>query len=228
MDIYQNLHLVYKISSTFSNDFYIGRKTLKNLNQFNNYWSSSKKFKKFVLNNGKNNFIKEILFQFDNEQDQVEKENYFNLNLYKNDPNCWSRGSFTGMVCKSSKKCALKMVEDGTNRFVGGEIQRKFSRKRVEDGTHNFLGGEIQRKRVEDVSHHLLSGEIQRKSSRKRVEDGTHNFLGKGRDDHPGKKNKGKIYVNNGNISKRVLPNQLQEFLNNGFVRGRLPKRLTI
>jgi hypothetical protein len=217
MPIYKTLHLVYKIQSTFSNDFYIGRKTLKNLNQFKNYWSSSKKWKNFVLENGKNNFTKEILFEFDNEQEQVDKENWFNLDLYKNDLNCWSKGTFSVMIQKAMKE----RVENGSHHLLGGEMQRKT----VENGTHPFLGGEIQRRnsqeRVENKTHHLLGGEIQRASNKKRVEERSHHLLGKGRDDHPGKKTKGKVWVCNAERTTKIQPAQLEEYINNGYQRGR-------
>ena len=92
----------------------------------------------------------------------------------------WDKGG-TGFDSETAREINLKRVKDGTNPFLGGEIQRKNNLKRVKDGTHPFLDGEIARKnnlkRVEDGTHPFLDGEIARKTQRKRVEDGTHPFL---------------------------------------------------
>jgi hypothetical protein len=45
--------------------------------------------------------------------------------------------------------------------------------KRVINGTNPFVGPEINRKRLENRSHHLLGGELQRKQ----VTEGIHNFV---------------------------------------------------
>jgi hypothetical protein len=192
-------HLVYKISSNFSNEFYIGRNTVKNLKQFNNYWSSSKKWKQFVLDNGKDNFTKEILFEFDNEQEQVDKENYFNLELYRDDPDCWSRRTNSVMICEAARKICKERIENGSHPFLDGEMARRNAKRRITNKTHNFFNRESlnestrqriaagthhfqgennpSRKRVANGTHHFLGGEIQKDAQRKMVADGIHHFL---------------------------------------------------
>lgn len=58
-----------------------------------------------------------------------------------------------------------RMITEGKNPFIGGEIQRRVNQERVDAGTHNFLG--------------------ENNPSHERVENGTHNFLG---DNNPMKK----------------------------------------
>jgi hypothetical protein len=204
-----SIHLVYKIESTFSDDFYIGRKTVKKLSQFDSYWSLSKRFKKFINEHGKENFKKEILFIFDSEEDQVEKENYLNLVFYKDNLNCWSRGTFTGMVSTAMKK----RVEDKIHNFLGGKI----SRKMIEDGTHPFLDGSISRetqnRRVKDGTHHLLG---KSNPSHKRVIEGTHNFQ-RGI-------NKNKMWINNGEKNKLIYPKDFDLYSKDGFFKGMIKK----
>ena len=84
-----------------------------------------------------------------------------------------------GFDSKTAREINLKRVEEGTNPFLGGEIQRKHARKLIEAGTHNFLGDKHPvHKQIKDGTHPFLGGEIQRKSAQKRIEAGTHHFLG--------------------------------------------------
>ena len=73
------------------------------------------------------------------------------------------------------------LMDGGESGKHSEETRQKiseFNYKRVLDGTNPFLGGEVQKKRVLDGTHHLLGGEIQRRTNKKRVDDGTHHWLG--------------------------------------------------
>lgn len=78
---------------------------------------------------------------------------------------------------------ALNRVKNGTNPFLGGEIQRKSSKARVKAGTHQFLDSEWQRekanRRVAEGTHPFLDREAQSKRAIARVKNGTCNFLDK-------------------------------------------------
>lgn len=105
-----------------------------------------------------------------------------------------------------------KLIAEGKNKLVGGEIQRKAAKKqlaagihilqkrkdgtsltsdRVENGTHPWLGGEVQRKsnlrRVANGTHPFLGGKI----VRKQIDDGTHPFVKPWKCEHCGKEGKG-------------------------------------
>jgi len=41
------------------------------------------------------------------------------------------------------------MVREGTNPFLGGEIQRKSNKERRENGTHHLLGNTLARELIE-------------------------------------------------------------------------------
>ena len=77
--------------------------------------------------------------------------------------------------------CGYNLMDGGESGKHSEETRQKiseFNYKRVLDGTNPFLGGEVQKKRVDDGTHHLLGGEIQRRTNKKRVDDGTHHWLG--------------------------------------------------
>ena len=61
---------------------------------------------------------------------------------------------------------------NGTNPFLGGEIQRKVQRKLVEEGTHHFLGGAIQKKKIADGTHHFLNKDWAKERSKRTVAEG--------------------------------------------------------
>jgi hypothetical protein len=104
---------------------------------------------------------------------------------------------------KIARLASLKSIANGTNPFVGGDIQRRTQRrlveagqhhwqdsekaskrnlKRIAEGNHTFLDKDWAREKelvkVKNGTHPFLGGEVSRKTNQKRVVEGTHNFLG--------------------------------------------------
>lgn len=65
-------YTVYKTTNKINNKFYIGMHQTKNLND--EYLGSGKRLKKAIEKHGLENFTKQILFIFDNEEDMKNKE----------------------------------------------------------------------------------------------------------------------------------------------------------
>jgi hypothetical protein len=66
------LYIIYKIINKIDGKIYIGKHQTKDLND--NYFGSGKRLKYAIKKYGIENFIKEILFQFDNEDEMNTKE----------------------------------------------------------------------------------------------------------------------------------------------------------
>lgn len=65
-------YTVYKITNTVNNMIYIGYHTTTNLND--SYMGSGRYIKEAITEFGIDNFVKEILFVFDNKHDMLQKE----------------------------------------------------------------------------------------------------------------------------------------------------------
>jgi group I intron endonuclease len=65
-------YTIYKITNTTNNKIYIGKHQTLNIND--HYFGSGKAIKSAIKYHGKDKFIKEILFVFDNEIDMNSKE----------------------------------------------------------------------------------------------------------------------------------------------------------
>lgn len=218
---------VYHISWSNQNKHYIGVRFGKGCNPSDlwvSYFTSSKHVKKFREEFGEPDLI-EILETFTNADDArlaeskyiqdfdaVKSEDYLN----KHAPNGkWFCEHVSEETRNKISISNLRRVKNGTHHFLNGEMSKESAKKRVKSGTHNFLSGEISkesaRKRIEARTHNFLGPEL----NRKRIEAGTHNFQGK---NNP---NIGTIWIYNENENKRIRPDKLNEFIEQGYKRGR-------
>lgn len=65
-------YIIYKITNKFNGKYYIGKHQTKNIND--DYFGSGKLLKHAIKKYGIENFVKEILFVYDNEQNMNNKE----------------------------------------------------------------------------------------------------------------------------------------------------------
>ena len=90
-------HVIYKITNIVNGKFYIGKHSTLDIND--SYMGSGVAIKKAIKKYGKENFTKEILFEFENETDCLIKEAAIVTSEFINDPltynmTCGGKGSF--------------------------------------------------------------------------------------------------------------------------------------
>lgn len=90
-------HVIYKITNSVNGKFYIGKHSTLDIND--SYMGSGVAIKKAIKKYGKENFTKEILFEFENETDCLIKEAAIVTSEFINDPltynmTCGGKGSF--------------------------------------------------------------------------------------------------------------------------------------
>ena len=90
-------HVIYKITNSVNGKFYIGKHSTLDIND--SYMGSGVAIKKAIKKYGKENFTKEILFEFENETDCLIQEAAIVTKEFINDPltynmTCGGKGSF--------------------------------------------------------------------------------------------------------------------------------------
>ena len=78
-----------------------------------------------------------------------------------------------------ASKSNLQRSKNGTNPFLGGEIQKRTQRRLVAEGVHHFLGGNLQKKLVAEGKHHFLNKDKAKERAINRVNEGKCNLANK-------------------------------------------------
>jgi hypothetical protein len=203
-------YLIYKITNLVNRKYYIGKHQTKDLND--GYMGSGKLLKIAIKKYGIENFKKEILHIFDNEEDMnnaekelvvISEETY---NLCEGGRVGFSYINRTRNHHEHNQKIADKRDYSKTDTsYVTTEWieeKRVSAKQHWKNGTYTFIPDTTGMKHTDDV--------------KKRMSEA-----------HSGSKNSqyGTCWVTDGSNSKKIKNEELKEYLDNGFVKGRRIKR---
>ena len=176
-----------------------------------NYLSSSNRWKEFCKDK---DVIKELIASFQTEQDQIALESWYNRYVYVDDPNCWSRNTPSGGEISKSVSLAVKgkpksedhkrKIRDARARQaltpVSHETRLKMSKTRKgRKQTPEWIEKRVEKMRGKPSG---MAGKIQTDEHKSRIGDA----------------NRGRKAINKGTTKKMVHPEQLESFLNDGWV----------
>lgn len=217
MKKYNYVYRIIHLNPQDQRKYYIGVRSCDCLPMDDiNYWSSSKSLKEAINKQGKENFVKEILSMWDTRDDALKEEVRLHSVL-----NVSMNNDYYNIVKQTSTKFDTGGLFGEDNPLFGFKHSDKFSKDisiRQKGENNSFYG-----------KHH--TDESKEKIRKKTLGENNH-FYGKKHTEKTlklireksSRGAKGKKYISNTKLKlvKRVLPNELVEYLNSGWVLGRI------
>jgi len=215
---------VYKITNLINNKYYIGKRKCNCDIEDDTYMGSGINIINAIKKYGKDNFKKEILAVLETEEKAFEKEAELLTTEHINDPYCynikegglggWTHGEDTRKII-SEKRIAS---ENSVNRIEGSKkISNKLKGKpKSEAHKEKIRQANIGKTYSEETKQKISNTLTGRKRLDRTNDDVRHAKIGEA--------HKGRKYVTNIETQKvlKVLPEELQEYLNDGWELGRL------
>jgi group I intron endonuclease len=208
-------YTIYKITNKINNKFYVGMHQTENIDD--GYMGSGKLIKRAIKKYGVENFTKEILHVFDNEENMKNKEKELviiseqSYNLcdgghggfgYINRNNLSSGGKYANTE-EAKKKKSDTLKEYYKNNSKPKEYWQKNVNKRIEkygiDVFKTFLGKKHT---------HQTKQKIRETSKGKQKGSNNSQF--------------GTCWVTNGQENKKIKKEKLDEFIELGYYKGRI------
>lgn len=204
-------YIVYKIENTLNNKIYIGSHKTKNIND--GYMGSGKYLRYAIKKYGEQNFIKEILFVFDNPVDMYDKEKELVNEDFIATGNTYNlkRGGFGGFDFINNNKLNNKSNQCSKAGRAAAKKGGAFKGKKHSEKTKKLLS-QILKGKPGPFINKKHSDATKKKMS----------LVKKGK--NRGKKNSqfGTCWVNNGLQNLKIKKDQLDIYLNRGYTKGRL------
>lgn len=203
-------YTVYKTTNTITKEYYIGIHITSNPND--SYMGSGKGIKESIFRYGLEFFNKEVLFSFRRKEDMIKKEKELVNRSTISDPLCLNRmiggyGGFSFINENGIKKFHGKKHSDKTKEEIG-----KHSRGRPKSAREiEKLRYALRKNKEEDPEYY----EKKRKGGINRWKNHKSTKI-----ENKSTPRKGRIWINNGKISKMILPYDL--YLYPGFLPGRI------
>ena len=140
-------YLIYKTTNILNNKIYIGKHQTKNIND--NYLGSGVALEQAIKKYGKENFKKEILFIFENEEQMNQKE----------------KELVTESFIATNKNYNMGVGGEGGSHFKGKQHSEKTKQKLSEIAKGHKVSDETKRKLSEINKNKIVSEETKKKCS---------------------------------------------------------------
>lgn len=207
--------LIYKTTNKINGMYYIGCHVTKNIND--NYLGSGHALKKAIKELGKENFIKEILFNFNNKIDMIRKEKEIVNDDFIKDKNNYNIS--LGGVCNrvnfvtvKDKEGKTSIVHKENEKYLSGElVPINKNMVTVRDKENNIFNVSI-------LDERYLNGELIffKKGMKENIET-------KIKKSGINNSQFGKIWILNKSLhlNKKIKKEDLEIYLNEGWIKGR-------
>jgi GIY-YIG catalytic domain len=210
-------YTIYKITNKVNGKYYIGKHQTENLND--GYMGSGKILKRSIYKHGIENFTKEILHIFDNEEEMNLKEK--ELVVVSEETYNLNEGGHGGFGFINSQK--LNNKDKDTKTFE--KISRKLStyRKKIceVNDEERLLMKHLSLKGIETIKERYPEGTWKgRKHKLETIEQMKLSAVGK----HVGEKNSqyGTCWITNGTENKKIKKEELDKWTFLGYNKGRI------
>ena len=207
-------YTIYKITNKINGKYYIGMHKTNNLDD--NYMGSGKLIYRAIKKYGIENFNKEILYIFDNEQDMKNKEKQlvivseetYNLNE-------GGHGGF-GFINKEKKNIYGKNGTSGygLENLIENTVLYMKNNGKYEDFCKSVSDG--LKHRFKDHDHHWIG---------KKHKEETKKLIGiKNSQSQKGNKNSqyGTCWITNGKENKKIKKEDIDKYIELGYYKGRI------
>ena len=214
----------YKITNLINKKFYYGVHSTNNLND--DYMGSGKLFKRAVGKYGKENFVKEVLFIFDTAEEMFAKEKEIVNKLFIESNNTYNimeggRGSFSHIneYGKNLYGQNGDMNHGGKNLINGNKLKSFLLEHGLLDKWKENVSYALKEKWKRDGFH--WTGRKHKDESKKKIGE-------KLKLAQSGAKNSQYgtcwVYHSETNKNLKIKKEELQKYLTNGYVKGRVCK----
>lgn len=214
-------YTIYKITNKINQKFYIGKHQTDNLND--GYMGSGKLIRRAINKYGIENFQKEILFVFDNEDDMNQKEKELvvvsdqTYNLCPGGQGGWGYINIEGKAYKFTKEDNSKGGKKGIKTLrknLENENFREDFSKKVSKGLQKIYKENPEKLIARGKSFQQCNSKVsieKKKKTWKKTKRGI------------GEKNSqfGTCWITNGTENKKIRKEELDIWISSGFSKGR-------
>lgn len=237
-------YIIYRTTNKINGKYYIGKHQTNKLED--SYLGSGAALVKAIAKYGKENFTKDILFVFDTEAEMNSKEKELVTEDLVSDPMCYNLTvggeggpTFKGNHHSEETKQKLREKSLGNHHPRSAEQMQAYIQRRLDKNGGSWFNEESQKRLQEAADRrrkHPALTEEERKMMQETCNERRSETMKKWHQENPcseekrkklsdlrkGKtaNNKGRICINNGIHNKYVLEEQLDGYLNFGWVVG--------